>query len=119
MIISSSVFDEFFSPPASVASPFPIVEAPAPVESTDSPSSTSVDQDAPFLSTSQTTQQLQSQTIPLSAEEESHDLEVAHMSNDPYFGIRILEIVYEESSSSYVIHATVQSDDPISKHISK
>ncbi|GKE12139.1 retrovirus-related pol polyprotein from transposon TNT 1-94, partial [Tanacetum coccineum] len=39
------VFDEFFSPPASVASPVPTVEAPAPVESTDS--STSVDQDAP------------------------------------------------------------------------
>ncbi|GJZ76678.1 retrovirus-related pol polyprotein from transposon TNT 1-94 [Tanacetum coccineum] len=41
------VFDEFFSPPASVASPVPVVEALAPVESTGSPSSTLVDQDAP------------------------------------------------------------------------
>ncbi|GJZ56453.1 retrovirus-related pol polyprotein from transposon TNT 1-94 [Tanacetum coccineum] len=88
-------------------------------ESTDSPSSTSVDQDAPFLSTSQTTQQSQSQTIPLSAEEESHDLEVAHMSNDPYFGILIQEIVSEESSSSDVIPTNVHSDAPISEYLSK
>nr|GFA61644.1 hypothetical protein [Tanacetum cinerariifolium] len=60
---------------ASVASPVPVKEAPVPVESTSSPSSTTVDQDAPSPSTSQTTPQLQSQTIPLSAKEESHDLE--------------------------------------------
>ncbi|GKA32991.1 retrovirus-related pol polyprotein from transposon TNT 1-94 [Tanacetum coccineum] len=41
------VFDEFFSPPASVASPIPIEEAPSPVVSTSSPSLTTVDQDAP------------------------------------------------------------------------
>ncbi|GKB97950.1 retrovirus-related pol polyprotein from transposon TNT 1-94, partial [Tanacetum coccineum] len=39
-------FDEFFSPPASVASLVPVEEAPAPVELTGSPSSTTVDQDA-------------------------------------------------------------------------
>ncbi|GJS33956.1 retrovirus-related pol polyprotein from transposon TNT 1-94 [Tanacetum coccineum] len=38
--------------------------------------------------------------IPLSAKEDSHDLEVAHMSNDPYFGIPIPETVSKESSSS-------------------
>ncbi|GJU31411.1 retrovirus-related pol polyprotein from transposon TNT 1-94 [Tanacetum coccineum] len=37
------VFDKFFSPPASVASPVPVEEAPAPIESTGSPSSTTVD----------------------------------------------------------------------------
>ncbi|GJV04477.1 retrovirus-related pol polyprotein from transposon TNT 1-94 [Tanacetum coccineum] len=41
------VFDEFFSPSASVASPVPAVEAPTPFESTSTPSSISVDQDAP------------------------------------------------------------------------
>ncbi|GJS05178.1 retrovirus-related pol polyprotein from transposon TNT 1-94 [Tanacetum coccineum] len=41
------VFDEFFSPPASVASPVPVEEAPSLVESTGSPSSTTIDQDAP------------------------------------------------------------------------
>ncbi|GKD68310.1 retrovirus-related pol polyprotein from transposon TNT 1-94 [Tanacetum coccineum] len=45
------VFDEFFSPSASVASPVPAVKAPAPVESTSTASSTSVDQDAPSLKT--------------------------------------------------------------------
>ncbi|GJU19547.1 hypothetical protein Tco_1152889 [Tanacetum coccineum] len=90
-LVFQPVFDEFYSPPASVASLVHVVEAPAPVESTTSPSSTIVDQDAPSPSTSQTTPQSQSQAIPLSAEEESHDLEVAHMSNDLYFGIPIPE----------------------------
>ncbi|GJX17278.1 retrovirus-related pol polyprotein from transposon TNT 1-94, partial [Tanacetum coccineum] len=109
--------DEFFSPPTSVVSPVPVKEALAPVESTGSPSSTTVDQDAPSPSTSQTTPQSQSQKIPLCVEEESHDLEVSHMSNDPYFGILIPKTVYEESSSSDVIPTTVHSDTPISKHL--
>ncbi|GJY89247.1 hypothetical protein Tco_0503875 [Tanacetum coccineum] len=41
------MFDEFFSPSAYVASLVPVEEAPTPVESTGSPSSTTVDQDAP------------------------------------------------------------------------
>ncbi|GJU98498.1 hypothetical protein Tco_1327769, partial [Tanacetum coccineum] len=110
-------FDEFFSPPASVASLVPVEEASAPVESTGSPSSTTVDQDAPSPSTSQTTPQSKSQTIPLCAEEESHDLEVSHMSNDPYFGIPIPKTVSEGSSSSNVIPTTVYSNAPISVHL--
>ncbi|GKC07408.1 retrovirus-related pol polyprotein from transposon TNT 1-94 [Tanacetum coccineum] len=46
-LVFQPVFDEFFSPLASVASPVPVKEAPAPVESTSSPSLTTVDQDAP------------------------------------------------------------------------
>ncbi|GJX62942.1 retrovirus-related pol polyprotein from transposon TNT 1-94 [Tanacetum coccineum] len=80
MLIYAKVFDRFFSPPASIASPVPIEEASALVESIGSPSSTTVDQDAPSPSTSQTTLQSQTQIIPLSTEEESHDLEVAHMN---------------------------------------
>ncbi|GJV63041.1 retrovirus-related pol polyprotein from transposon TNT 1-94 [Tanacetum coccineum] len=118
-LVFQPVFDELFSPPAIVASPFPIEEAPAPVESTGSPFSTTVDQDAPSPSTSQTTPQSLSQEIPHYAEEESHDLEVAHMSNVPYFGIPIPETISEESSSLDVIPTTVQSDAPISEHISK
>ncbi|GJU06254.1 hypothetical protein Tco_1122684 [Tanacetum coccineum] len=110
------MFDEFYSPPASVAYLVPVVEDPTPVELTGSPSSTTVDQDAYSPSTSQTTPQSQSQAIPLSAEEESHELEVTHMSNDPYFGIPIPETVSEESSSTDVISTTMQLDAPISKH---
>ncbi|GJZ94384.1 retrovirus-related pol polyprotein from transposon TNT 1-94 [Tanacetum coccineum] len=89
------------------------------VESTDTPFSTTVDQDAPSPSTSQTTQQSQSQEIPLCAKEESHDLEVIHMSNDPYFGILIPDNISEESSSTDVIHTNVQSDTPIPEHLRK
>nr|GEW83514.1 integrase, catalytic region, zinc finger, CCHC-type, peptidase aspartic, catalytic [Tanacetum cinerariifolium] len=42
------VFDEFISPPASVASSVPIEEAPAHVESIGSPSSITINQDAPL-----------------------------------------------------------------------
>ncbi|GKC41968.1 retrovirus-related pol polyprotein from transposon TNT 1-94 [Tanacetum coccineum] len=94
------VFDEFFSPPASVVSPVLVEEAPAPIESIGSPSSTTVDQDSP-------------------SPKESHDLEVAHMSNDPYFGIPIPETITEESSSLDIIYTTVHSDTPISEHLSK
>ncbi|GJU67752.1 retrovirus-related pol polyprotein from transposon TNT 1-94 [Tanacetum coccineum] len=118
-LVFKPMFDEFHSPPASVASPVLVVEAHAPIKSTGSPSSTTVDQDAPSLTTSQTTPQLQSQAIPLSAEEESHDLEVARMSNDPYFGIPILETVNAESSSLDVISTTVHPDAPISEHPTK
>ncbi|GJV96214.1 retrovirus-related pol polyprotein from transposon TNT 1-94 [Tanacetum coccineum] len=116
-LVFQRVFDKFFSPPASVASLVPVEEAPAPVDSTGSPSSTTVDQDAPSPSTSQTTPQSQSQTIPLCAEEESHDLEVTHMSSDPFFGIPILESVSEESSSSDFIPTTMHSDTSISEHL--
>nr|GEV74659.1 hypothetical protein [Tanacetum cinerariifolium] len=53
--------------PTSVASPVPVEEALAPIQSTDSSFLTTVDQDAPSPSASQTTPKSQSQTIPLSA----------------------------------------------------
>ncbi|GJR16419.1 retrovirus-related pol polyprotein from transposon TNT 1-94 [Tanacetum coccineum] len=123
-LVFQPVFDELFSPPASVASPVPevpilAVDAPALVESTGTPSSTTVDQDAPSPSTSQTTPKSQSQEIPLCAKEELHDLEVAHISNRPYFGILIPDTVSEESSSMDVIHTNVQSDASILKHLRK
>ncbi|GKB54568.1 retrovirus-related pol polyprotein from transposon TNT 1-94 [Tanacetum coccineum] len=99
-LVFQPVFDKFFSPSASVASPVLVEEAPAPVESTGSPSLTTVYQDSP-------------------SPKESHDLEVAYMSNDPYFGIPIPETVSEESSSSDVIPTTVHSYAPLSKHLIK
>ncbi|GKA46878.1 retrovirus-related pol polyprotein from transposon TNT 1-94 [Tanacetum coccineum] len=63
--------------------------AHVPAISTGSPSSTSVDQDAPSPSTSQTPQKSPSHVIPLSAEEEDHDIKVAHMDNNPNIGIPI------------------------------
>ncbi|GKE83831.1 putative ribonuclease H-like domain-containing protein, partial [Tanacetum coccineum] len=86
-MVFQPVFDEFFNPPANVDSsvpadaiPVPAVEAQAPVESTGSHTSTTVDTDAPSTSTSQTSTQPQSNEIPFGADEENHDLEVAHMN---------------------------------------
>nr|GEW88854.1 retrovirus-related Pol polyprotein from transposon TNT 1-94 [Tanacetum cinerariifolium] len=71
-------------------------------ESTGSPSSTKVDQDAPSLSKSQTTPETQSSVIPQDVEEDIHDIEVAHMRNDPLFGVLIPELqLYEQALFCY------------------
>ncbi|GJS24548.1 hypothetical protein Tco_0453180 [Tanacetum coccineum] len=78
--------------------------APVLADSTGSPSSTTVDQDAPSLSNSQTTPETEPLVIPNDVEEDNHDIEVAHMGNDPYFGVPIPEIPSDQSSSSDSIH---------------
>ncbi|GJW61708.1 hypothetical protein Tco_0111043 [Tanacetum coccineum] len=75
-----------------------------PTVSTDTPSSTIIDQDAPSTSTSQTTQEKPSPVIPLDVEEAYHDIEVAHMDNNSSFGILIPEPSFEESSSQTKDH---------------
>ncbi|GJW00379.1 retrovirus-related pol polyprotein from transposon TNT 1-94 [Tanacetum coccineum] len=74
------------------------------------PSSTTVDQDAPSPSNSHTTQETQTPIISHDVEEDNHDIEVAHMGNDPYFGIPIPEVTSDQSSSSDVIHTIVPPD---------
>ncbi|GKF76317.1 hypothetical protein Tco_0225761, partial [Tanacetum coccineum] len=61
------------------------VVAPEPATSTGSPSSTTVDQDEPSPSNSQTLPETQSPFISNDVEEENHDLNVAHINNDPFF----------------------------------
>nr|GEY83235.1 retrovirus-related Pol polyprotein from transposon TNT 1-94 [Tanacetum cinerariifolium] len=89
-ILFQPLFDELLTPPPSVDHPAreviaPIIEvgAPEPVASTGSPSSTTVDQDAPSPSNSQTTTKTQSPIIPNDFKEDNHDLDVAHMNNNP------------------------------------
>nr|GEZ29855.1 retrovirus-related Pol polyprotein from transposon TNT 1-94 [Tanacetum cinerariifolium] len=93
------MFDELLNPPPSVDHQAPEVIAliikvilPAPADSTGLPSSTSVDQDAPSPIKSQTTPETQSAIIPQAIEENNIDIKVAHMGNDPLFGVPILEI---------------------------
>ncbi|GKG13157.1 hypothetical protein Tco_0350117, partial [Tanacetum coccineum] len=57
--------------------------------------------------------------IPNDVEENNHDIEVAHMGNDPYFGVPIPEVPFDQSSSSDSIHIIVQPDHQISEHNSK
>ncbi|GJW47696.1 hypothetical protein Tco_0079342, partial [Tanacetum coccineum] len=74
------MFDELLTPPPSVdhsalevIAPIAKVVAPEPAASTGSPSSTTVDQDAPSPSNSQTTPKTQSPVIPNDVEEDNHD----------------------------------------------
>ncbi|GJT25377.1 retrovirus-related pol polyprotein from transposon TNT 1-94 [Tanacetum coccineum] len=125
-ILFQPMFNELLTPPPSVDLPAseviaPIDEVVAPVldVSTDSPSSTTVNQDAPSLSNSHTTPETQPPVIPNDVVEDNHDIEVSHMGNDPYFGILIPEIPYDQSSSSDSIHIIVHPDYQISEHNSK
>ncbi|GJW20998.1 retrovirus-related pol polyprotein from transposon TNT 1-94 [Tanacetum coccineum] len=99
------MFDESLNPPTNVylqesevIAPIPEGGAPEHAVSTGSPSSTTVDQDfAP------------------STKKDNHDIEVAHMGNDPYFGIPIPEVTSDQSSSSDVIHTIVPPDHQVSE----
>ncbi|GKG42292.1 hypothetical protein Tco_0476590, partial [Tanacetum coccineum] len=53
-ILFQPMFDEYLNPPPSVAFPVHAIIAPEPADSTNPPSSTTIDQDAPSPSTSQT-----------------------------------------------------------------
>nr|GEU69248.1 hypothetical protein [Tanacetum cinerariifolium] len=106
-ILFQPLFDELLNPPPSVDLPAPEVitpitevVAPEPTISTGSPSSTTGDQDEPSTSDSQTTSETQSPVIPNDIKEDNHDLDVAHMNNDPFFGIPILKNDSEASYSS-------------------
>ncbi|GJY77712.1 retrovirus-related pol polyprotein from transposon TNT 1-94 [Tanacetum coccineum] len=99
-ILFQSMFDELLTPPPSVDLPAPEVislidEVVAPVltVSSGSPSSTTVDQDAPSP--------------------------IAHMGNGLYFGIPIPEVPSDQSSSTDSIHRIVHPDHQISEHNSK
>ncbi|GJT78957.1 retrovirus-related pol polyprotein from transposon TNT 1-94 [Tanacetum coccineum] len=125
-ILFQPMFDELLTPITSVDLPAPEViapvaevVAPVPVVSTGSPSLTNVDQDAPSPSNSQTTPETQPPVIPNDVEENNHDIEVAHMGNDPYFGVPIPEVPFDQSSSSDSIHTIVHPDHQISEHNSK
>ncbi|GKB96380.1 integrase, catalytic region, zinc finger, CCHC-type containing protein [Tanacetum coccineum] len=125
-IFFQPLFDELLNPPSSVDHPAPEVIAPItevvalePAASTGSPSPTTVDQDAPSPSNSQTTPETQSHVISNDVEEENRDLDVAHLNNDSFFGIPIPENDSEASPSSDVIPAIVHTAAPNSEHVTK
>ncbi|GJS07223.1 hypothetical protein Tco_0364019 [Tanacetum coccineum] len=93
--------------------------ATKPATSTGSPSSTTIDQDAPSPSNSQTTPETQSPIIPNDVEEDNHDLDVAHMNNDLFFGILIPENNSEASSSLDVIPTIMHTATPNLEHVTK
>ncbi|GJW22340.1 hypothetical protein Tco_0032962 [Tanacetum coccineum] len=56
---------------------------------------------------------------PSASTKDNHDLDIAHMNNDPFFGIPIPENDSEASSSSDVIPTIVHTAAPNSKHVTK
>nr|GEX93477.1 hypothetical protein [Tanacetum cinerariifolium] len=93
-LLFQPLFDELLTPPPSVDRPAPKViapiaevVAPEPAASTGSPFSTTVDQDAPSPSKFQTTPETQTPVLSNDVEKDNHDLDIAHMYNDPFFGI--------------------------------
>ncbi|GKG39452.1 hypothetical protein Tco_0463597, partial [Tanacetum coccineum] len=73
---------------------------------------------APSPSNSQTTPETQSPIIPNDVEEDNHDLDIAYINNDPFFGIPIPKNNFEVSSSDVsptVVHTAI----PNSEHVNK
>nr|GEV59140.1 hypothetical protein [Tanacetum cinerariifolium] len=119
-LLFQPMFDELLNPPPSVDPQSPEVIAPiveviplVQAESTGSAFSTSVDQDPPSPSKSQTTPETQSDVISQDVREDNLDIEVAHMRNDPLFGVPILEVTSAQSSSTVSPHIIVQPDQQI------
>nr|GEX93487.1 hypothetical protein [Tanacetum cinerariifolium] len=124
-LLFQPMFDELLNLPPSVDPPTPKViapiaevVAPEPAASTGSPSSTTVDQDAPSPSNSKTSPETQSLVISNDVEERNHNLNVVHLNNDPFLGILILKNNFD-SSSSDVIPTVVHTAAPNSEHVNK
>nr|GEW58901.1 retrovirus-related Pol polyprotein from transposon TNT 1-94 [Tanacetum cinerariifolium] len=125
-LLFQPMFDELLNPPPSVdhqapkvINPIDDVIPPVQDDSTGSPSSTTVDQDAPSASKSYTTTEIQPSFIRQDVEEDNLDIEVAHIGNDPLLGVPITEVTFTQSSSTVSPHQIVQPDHPIQQHTSK
>nr|GEY86860.1 hypothetical protein [Tanacetum cinerariifolium] len=97
-LLFQPMFDELLNPSPSVVNQATTVIAsitevipPVHADSTGSPFSTTVDQDAPSPSKTHTTTEIQSLLIPQDVRDDTLDMEVAHMGNDPLFGVPIPE----------------------------
>nr|GFD55468.1 hypothetical protein [Tanacetum cinerariifolium] len=82
-------------------------------DSTSSPSSTEVDQDAPSLSKSLTPTKTQSLVILQDVGNDNLDIEVADMGNDPLLCVPITEVASGPSSSTTSPQANVQPNNPM------
>nr|GFA97672.1 copia protein [Tanacetum cinerariifolium] len=105
------MFDELLNPPPSVVNQAPEVIAPiaevipqVDTDSTGSPSSTTVDQDAPSPSKSLTTTEIQSLVIPQDVGDDNLDTEVAHMGNDSLLGVPIPKVTSATVSTRLQLH---------------
>ncbi|GKG30040.1 hypothetical protein Tco_0419938, partial [Tanacetum coccineum] len=96
-ILFQPMFDDYLNPPLDVDPQVLVVIAPEPAVSTGTPSSMTIDQDAPTTSTSQTHPEMPSLVISLGVEEAYHNIKVAHMDNNPFVEFPIPEPSSKES----------------------
>ncbi|GJV53578.1 retrovirus-related pol polyprotein from transposon TNT 1-94 [Tanacetum coccineum] len=113
------MFDEYFQPSPNVVSRVPHVVASIPVDTTCKPSSTLIDQNVSFISTSLTTQETQSPVIHPGVEGHIHETKNAQFNNDPFQYIITLEPSSEESSSRDVIPSNLHPANQPFEHLSK
>ncbi|GKC49727.1 hypothetical protein Tco_1072472 [Tanacetum coccineum] len=92
-----------FQPPPSVVSPVLPVVVPILADTTSTPSSTTIDQDALSASTLSTTKETQALVIHQVVKEQQQGNQNAQFDNDPFINICTLEPSSEESSSRDVI----------------
>nr|GEV04264.1 retrovirus-related Pol polyprotein from transposon TNT 1-94 [Tanacetum cinerariifolium] len=99
----------------------PIAEVipPGYSDSTGSPSSTTVEQDAPSTSNSPIPTETQSSVFPQDVGDDNLDMEVAHMGNDPLFRVPIPEVTSAQSTTPASPQAIVQTNHPMPHHNSK
>nr|GFA92713.1 retrovirus-related Pol polyprotein from transposon TNT 1-94 [Tanacetum cinerariifolium] len=124
-LLFQPMFDELLNPPPSVVNQAPKVIAPIakvipPVhaDSTGSPSSTTVDQDAPSPRKTHTTE-TQFSVIPQDVGDDNLDMEVAHIGNDSLFGVPIPEVTSAQSSSMASPQSIMQTNHPMPQHNNK
>nr|GFC33289.1 hypothetical protein [Tanacetum cinerariifolium] len=125
-LLFQPMFDELLNPSPSVVNQTPEVIVPITkvipsgyVDSTGSPSSTTVEQDAPSTSNSPTPTETQSLVIPQDVGDDNLDMDVAHMRNDPLFSVPISEVNSAQSTTPASPQAIVQSNHPMPHHNNK
>nr|GFC32021.1 hypothetical protein [Tanacetum cinerariifolium] len=125
-LLFQPLFDELLNPPPSVdnqaAEVISLIAEVIPQvndDSTGSPSSTTVDQDAPSPSKSLTPTEIQSPVILQDVGNDNLDIEVAHIGNDPLPGVPITEVASGQSSSMASSQTNVQPNHPMTYPNSK
>nr|GFA04771.1 hypothetical protein [Tanacetum cinerariifolium] len=125
-LLFQPMFDELLNPPQSVINKAAEVIAPiaevipqVDTDSIGSPSSTTIDQDAPSPSKSLTPTEIQSSIILQDVGNDNLDMEVAHMGNDPLLVVPIPEVTSEQSLSTTSPQSIVKPNHPMTHHNSK
>nr|GEV64810.1 retrovirus-related Pol polyprotein from transposon TNT 1-94 [Tanacetum cinerariifolium] len=104
--------------PKAIALIFEVIP-PGNADSTGLPSSTTVEQDAPCTSYSPTPTETQSSVIPQDVGDDNLDMEVAHIGNDPLFGVPIPKVTSVQSTTPASPQAIVQTNHQMPHHNSK